>query len=416
MSYLVAKPVRDASLDFYSYYIGASAIHQGKPVYSPETHESIAKAEGIENANLYVYLPPVAVLMQPALLVPPFVASLFWFGVNVGLLLVGIGLLFRQSNLRDDGMKVVLLLLPVLFTPVLMTFYLGQVNILMFVLITLAYQTFVGRRPYASGILLALSTWIKIWPISLIAYFVWKREWKVVSGAVVGLLLIGVLTLALAGVGQTRSFFTDSLPELARGTEPGLDHLNQSIPGVFGKLFAPSSSYVRPLLQSPILAQQGSRVATLLLIVATVFLSSRPIVLKDRAQFSTEFMLVVIATMLITGRLWESNLTLLLPAYFLIAEELQREHIVPWRQVALPIASVVLIDMHRIIWTLANPDREPLPWFALILPFLGVVLVWLVFAARRLREIQSLRIAHLSHPIESAFSALPASPENAGRR
>jgi hypothetical protein len=102
-------------------------------------------------------------------------------------------------------------------------------------------------------------------------------------------------------------------------------------------------------------------------------------------------MLVVLAAMLITGRLFESNLTLLLPAYFFIAEKLDSEQTINWRQIALPIASVVLIDLHRVIWTLANPDRQVLPWFLLIFPFLGVMLVWSIFAGKRLQEIKTLK-------------------------
>lgn len=387
--FLTAKQVRDASMDFLSYYVGASAIQQGKPIYTLETHDSVSASIGIRQVGRYLYPPTFAILIQPFLLLSPYAASLFWFFVNVVLLLIGVSFLLRQGSLQDHRLRVALLLLPVLFTPVLMTLYLGQVNMLIFMLIVLVWLTFVDGRRYSSGVVLALATWIKIWPIILIAYFVWKREWRVVSGALVGLLLIGAVTLALAGNGQTISFFTDKLPEISRGTEPGIDHLNQSIPGVFAKMFAPSSSYVHPLIQSPTLAQQGGRIAALLLIVATVFLSSRPILLRDQEQFSTEFMLVVIAAMLITGRLFESNLTLLLPAYFLLAENLNREQIINWRQIALPIASIILIDIHRVIWTLANPDKQALPWFLLIFPFLGVMLVWLIFAVKRLREIKT---------------------------
>jgi hypothetical protein len=396
MFYLIAKPVRDPSLDFSVYYIAASAISEGKPVYSFETHESVATAMGIKMAALYPYPPTLALLIQPFLMVSPYVASLLWFGVNVGLLLIGVGLLIKLGDLQDHRMRIALLLLPVSFTPVLMGLYLGQVNFLILVLIVLAYQAFVGRRQYTSGVLLALSTWIKLWPITLIAYFVWKREWRVVSGAVIGLLIIGVLTLAFAGVGQTTSFFTDRLPELLLETYPDLDHLNQSIPGVFAKMFAPSSNYVQPLIHSPMLAQLGSRITTLLLMVATVILCSWPIALKDREQFSTEFMLVVITNMLIVGRTWDTSLVLLLPAYFFIAEELLRKHITSWGQIALPIASIILIDIQRVLWTLGNPDRHALPWFLLIFPFLGLMLMWLIFAAKRLREIKTLRASSLS--------------------
>ena len=387
--YLVAKPVRDASRDYLSYYIGAASLHYEEP-YALETFQSVASASGIKFAGLYLYPPTFAILLQPALLVSPYAGSLLWFGINLGLLLIGIGILLRQINLSDHRIRAALWLLPMWFTPVLMTFYLGQVNILIFLLIVLVWLTFLNERPYTAGALLALAAWIKLWPIVLVAYFVWKREWKVVAAAIIGALLIGGLTFALAGVGQTTSFFTDRLPEISQGTEPGIDHLNQSIPGFFAKMFSPSSQYVHPLIYSPTLAKQGTRIAVLLIVVATIILCSRPILLKDRDQFSTEFMLVVIATMLITGRLFESNLTLLLPAYFLIAEKLRQEQMFNWRQIALPVASVILIDIHRVIWTLANPDKQALPWFLLIFPFLGVMLVWLIFAVKRLREMKTL--------------------------
>ena len=396
--YLTVQQVRDASMDFLSYYVGASAIQQGKPLYTLETHDVVSASIGIRMVGRYLYPPTFAILIQPFLVLSPYAASLLWFFVNVSLLLAGVGILLSQSNLRDYRIRIALLLLPVLFTPVLMTLYLGQVNILIFTLIVLVWLSFVHGRRYTSGVMLALAAWIKIWPIILIAYFVWKREWKVVSGALIGLLLIGVLTFALAGDGQTISFFTDKLPEISRGTEPGMDHLNQSIPGVFAKLFAPRSNYVHPLIQSPMLAQQGSRVATLLLIGATVLLSSRPIVLKYREQFSIEFMLVVIAAMLITGRLFESNLTLLLPAYFFIAEKLHRERTATWGQIALLVVSIMLIDLHRVIWTLANPDKQALSWFLLIFPFLGVILIWFILAEMLLRESKTLEVSLLSEP------------------
>jgi hypothetical protein len=130
----------------------------------------------------------------------------------------------------------------------------------------------------------------------------------------------------------------------------------------------------------------------------TILLSSRPIALKTQAQFSIEFMLVVIATMLITGRLFESNLTLVLPAYFFAAEKMHWERGTTWKQYALPILSVMLIDLHRLIWTVANPDKQALPWFLLIFPFLGVILMWTVLAEMRLREIKTVEVGMLREP------------------
>ena len=405
MFYLVAKPVRDPSLDFFVYYFGASAIREEKPLYSPETYEGIYEETGIMVAGQYPYPPTLLLFIQPFLFVSPYVGSLLWFSINVGLLLSGVALLFKGSNLQNHRMRVALGLLPLFFIPILMALYLGSVNFLMLVLIVLAYQGFVGRRHYSSGLLLAVATWIKLWPLILIAYFGWKREWKVLLGAVIGLVLVGALTLALAGVDQTTSFFNDRLAELATGTFPGLDHHNQSISGIFAKMFDPSSEYVRPLIHNPTVAQQGSRIATWLLIVTTVLLCSWPINLKDRKQFSTEFTLVIIATLLIAGwGTWEASLTLLLPAYFFIAEEIQQEQMTSWKLIAVSIASIILINIHRVLWTVGNPDKQSLPWFLLIFPFLGLILVWLVFVRRRVQEIKTRPVDSLSAFYWTAYS------------
>jgi len=392
--YLVAKSVgRGASVDFFAYYLGTLRVHRGKPLYSVEVHEAVAASVGIMDAPVYAYPPTLAVLIQPLLLMPPDVAALVWFGVNTVLLLlvVGVGLLFKQS-IRDYRMRVVLLLLPMLFVPVLRNLYVGQLNILMLVLIVLAYRAFVRQHPYVCGALLAFVTWLKLWPLALLGYFFWKREWKVVLGGMVGLILVGLLTLALGGIEPTADFFTQRLPEITRSPEPGLVHLNSSLPGLFAKMFT-SSPYFYPLIENPPLAHLGSQIANLLLVTATVVLCSWPVRLRDREQLSTEFMLVLVAALLITYYLWEASLTLLLPAYYLIAERAGRENTVAWRQIIPLVASIVLINMHRVIWMSARvlADGQAIPWFLLVFPFFGTMLIWLVLALRRLREIRTLK-------------------------
>lgn len=388
--YLVANSVgRGASIDFFAYYIGALAVRQGRPLYSVEAHEAIAASVGIADADLSVYPPTLAVLMQPFSLISPNVGALIWFCVNTVLLLIGLALLLGQSNPRDYRLRVLLLLLPVLFIPVIRTLYIGQLNILMFVLTILVYLAFVRKRPCVCGAVLALATWLKVWPIVLIGYFFWKREWQVVLSAVVGSILVGLLVLTLGGVTQTTNFFLQMLPELIRAPQPGLEHLNQSILGFFFKMFTSSNQYFYPLIESPTLAQRGSQIANLLLVIATVVLCSRPIRLQDQEQFGTEFTLVIVAALLITQRLWESTLTLLLPVYFLIAERMERENNMTWRQIVPLTASIVLINMNRVIRMLAN--GQTLPGFLLIFPFLGTMLMWLVLAVRRLREIKTLK-------------------------
>lgn len=391
--YLVTKSVgRGASVDFLGNYIAALALRQEKPLYSVETHETIAASVGIMDAPMYGYPPIVALLLQPLLSISPDAAALVWFGVNTVLLVIGIGLLIKQSNLWDYRMRVALLLLPMLFIPVLMNLYVGQLNILMLVLIVLAYLAFVRKHPCVCGVLLAFVTWLKIWPLALIGYFFWKREWKVVLGGVVGLILVGLLTLTIGGTKPIVDFVLLRLPDRIYSPQPSLEHLTLSIPGLFAKMFT-ASPHFYPLVENPSLAHWGSRIATLLLVTATVVLCSWPIRLRDREQLGTEFMLVLVAALLITHWLWEASVALLLPAYFLIAEWMERENNMTWRQIVPLVASIVLINMHRVIWMSANvmADGQAIPWFLLVFPFFGTMLVWLVFAVRRIREIKMLK-------------------------
>lgn len=401
--YLVAKSVgRGASVDFFAYYLGALRVHRGKPLYSVEAHEAVAASVGIMDAPVYAYPPTLAVLMQPLLLMSPDVAALVWFGVNIVLLVIGVGLLFKQSHIRDFQMRVALLLLPMLFVPVLRNLYVGQLNILMLVLVVLAYLAFLREHPYACGALLAFAAWLKLWPLALMSYFFWKREWKVVLGGMVGLILVGLLTLALGGIEPTAGFFAQRLPEIIRSPEPGLVHLNSSLPGLFAKMFT-SSPYFYPLIENPTLAHWGSQIANLLLVIVTVVLCSWPIRLRDRERLGTQFMLALVAALLMTYYLWEASLTLLLPAYFLIAERIERESNVAWRQMVPLVASVVLINIHRVIWMSARvlADGQSIPWFLLIFPFLGTMLMWLVFAVRRLREIKAFKASGSSSKLRA---------------
>ncbi len=381
-----------AAIDFYAYYIGASTLHQGKSLYSGEVHEAVAASVGVRNADLLVYPPMWSVLMQPFVWVSPNTGAVIWFGVNVVLLLALMGLLFRAFGPQDLRLRLLLSLFPALSVPVFATLYLGQLNFVMLLLVFLAYLAFVHDRPYASGALLAFAAWIKIWPLVLIAYFGWKREWKVLAGAAVAAMLVALATFVTVGPTPMANFFTEMAPTLFGAPQAGLEHLNQSIPGFFNKLFYAANPFFYPLADNPMLARWGGLVGMVLLVVVTVALCSLPARLRSQEQFDTEFMLVLIAALLVAQRLWESGLVLLFPVYFLLVARMEREKNITWVQVLPAIVSMTFVDVDRIVRTVAEAfsgEGAVLPGVLLISPFLGAMLMWLVLTARRVREIRS---------------------------
>jgi hypothetical protein len=70
--------------------------------------------------------------------------------------------------------------------------------------------TLVARRPFIAGVLLAVATWMKVWPAALIAAIVIasKGRWSVVLGGVVTSAAVVVTTVLLGGGGALFSFIT----------------------------------------------------------------------------------------------------------------------------------------------------------------------------------------------------------------
>jgi hypothetical protein len=384
--YLVARPVREPSIDLYSYYIGASTIAQERPLYDIAVHQSVAASLGIVNADIYAYPPTLGVLIRPLLAVSPVTASLLWLGVNVLFLVAALLMVLKAVPVPDGRVRTVVLLLPLFYAPVHMTLYLGQANLLILFLVLVAYWASVRRYVAVCGLALALCAWIKLWPIALIAYFGWKREWKVLLAACAGLMLIGACTILVAGMRPMNDFFAVMLPTLLAGTQRGLDHMNHSIPGFFAKVFDPSSPYVSPLLRDPELARWGARAANLLVVAISALACSFPSRVQGRRQLLTDLTIVMIASSLISARLWDSNLVVLLPAIILLAPQPGEWTRWTWIGLAIACVSFAAIDSYRVLWTVANMRKAMLPWYVLGLPTVGILGIWLLLVVGRLRN------------------------------
>lgn len=103
--YLIVKPVREPSIDFFSYYIAGYSLKGNMSIYSLADHDKVANIIGIKNADLYIYPPFFAILIQSLISRNPFEASLIWFGINVILLIICVALLLRLSQSPSYGIK-----------------------------------------------------------------------------------------------------------------------------------------------------------------------------------------------------------------------------------------------------------------------------------------------------------------------
>ena len=91
-------------------------------------------------------------------------------------------------------------ILTVNFQPFLETLALHKVEGIEFFLICLAVYLFRKKRDSLAGTAVALATHMKYLPGILLVHFLWKRAWKVLLGAGITMLIIGVLSCAAFGI------------------------------------------------------------------------------------------------------------------------------------------------------------------------------------------------------------------------
>lgn len=228
--------------DFQTYWRGAwSVVQYGDPYFL---------IHGRQQPNMYIYPPLFAYLMLPLGFVSLRAGQLIWFGVNVTMLAGLIAMCIRASHSvlarRYWG---VLALLVAVAPPTRLSLQLGQVSILM-ALVMLGSFLLARRRAHLSGLLLALSCLIKVFPATLALYFLLRRRmallWAVISG-----IAIGGISLLVHGFAP----YANYLAKVVFGRDyPYFGEHNVSLFGFWGRLLTPND-YGVALANAPLLAR-----------------------------------------------------------------------------------------------------------------------------------------------------------------
>lgn len=188
--------------------LGWSTIYRG--VFSPNhrTDFTVYTAAGqaiLDGTNIYdahnvrgwyyMYLPIFAIVMVPFAKAGALPACVIWYLLSAAALVHGVELsirLIRRAfpNLRIDDLWIrtfaVLLLLP----PVLSGVARGQASVLIMYLMILGVWFYFEKRPWASGLALACSIVLKIFPALIVLYFLIQRRFRFVFATAAWLLLL----------------------------------------------------------------------------------------------------------------------------------------------------------------------------------------------------------------------------------
>ncbi len=276
LAWFLSQQSSFAMADFRVYYDAALLLRNGQPLY-----------QGIQGM-VYLYPPLLAQLLM---LLVAFLSLeqvwAVWFAFNVLLLVGMVALLSRETRQARW-----LWIMTPLFLPITEALANGQVTVILLTLMAGAWLAVKRERGVLAGILLALAAWLKVYPALLIIYFIWKRDWQVVRGALIGGIAFGLLQVAISGP-QTMIEMSNVLFSL---TNSGQDHLipfNASILGFTSQLFQAHPNVTVLLVSQPLYLL--SRLALTLGVIGGLLFLTAP---HARNDFDLEYTLALLTALL----------------------------------------------------------------------------------------------------------------------
>jgi hypothetical protein len=337
---------RDKPLDFYVYYLAAGTFLREQNAYeiSDLAWDNLAAEMGVTNyTRPYRYPPLTAGLVAPLTFLPPRVAAALWLAL--GAVAAAAGAWWLALALETPYRWALALGELLLFVPPLTTLHAGQVNLFLLASLMLALWAFARRKSVWLGIWLGVGTSLKIIPLALVGYLLWRRQWRAFLVAV--LVIVTLLLVAVPLIGW------DGLVSYGQKAvllgEPGLlfpQPANQTFNGFFARLLV-EHSQGWSLADNPGLAYRLSLACGLVLIVATVVVCWPTG--SVRHFFSLEFALIVTALQLVTPFAWYHQLALLLIPFVVLTREALHAQGLRWMLVLLAVG-YALIDLHGLVW------------------------------------------------------------------
>ncbi len=201
----ILESVNNINIDFDIYCRWSKHIQSGYPY--------LLNQQSPQHPCFY-YPPFWGIVIAPFTWISYQTARLIWFGFNILCLLVFVSLLWKwdqtenpQHNFQHRFVIIILLLN---FTPLYESLRHGQANILILLLLTAVLWFYKEKKYTYAGILLGLAAMIKILPLILLAYWLWKKQWKLAGTALVTVFVLGFITLPLTGFASYTKFFQDN--------------------------------------------------------------------------------------------------------------------------------------------------------------------------------------------------------------
>lgn len=299
--------------DFLVYQAAAQDLLAGRPIYDLTIGST-------GSCNLYYYPPPFVALALPFAFLSQTAGTLAWIAFLVACY-VGACLVMPVS--RET--KLAIFLLGAVSWPFIFGVRIGQVGPILLVLFAIAWRRL--DRPVLSGTAIGLGILVKLQPAVLLGWFVVRRMWSGLAGAVVTVIGVSLVT-ALLGLGGWGDMFS-----VLRNLESAVDQpANLSIGAM---------AYQHGVTLSS---------ANVLQAIGTFLLLALVVVWGLRGSAEAGFLVAVLASQVVYPIVWTHySLVALLPVAWLLDRRQWWAALIPLSQ-AWVLVPFTPIEIYAIGW------------------------------------------------------------------
>jgi hypothetical protein len=356
--------------DFSSYYVWAVALHRHINPYTADLNP-LARELGVlikEGARAN-YPPTFIMFWEPLAFLGPATAYWLWIALSLILLAGTLMLLLGRRSGLPSTIAFELAALAILYEPLKIHFQFAQAQILILFLIVVAMARLEREKDKSAGIILALATLLKVYPITFGAYLILTRRWMAAAFMTLGVLVGYAITLAILGtpgVGFFSRVGTNLQAKIGARLLPTV-----SLGGTLERMFL----YADPNGFHDSARQVLTTGACILVLALTVLatLSSA----TDPRRSKQAFGLWVTATILLTPGAWIHYMVLLLAPLALLAEAVLNGE----ASKAAVLCAVASYILTQVCWAVLGSSPQLPPWLENTLTESAPVSVMLLFVA-----------------------------------
>jgi hypothetical protein len=280
----IVPALSEIDADFPGYFISAKILVDGRDtqrLYDDAWFREQIRRYGLESAKnpgkFAPFPPPTALLLVPLARFEPLTALRIVTAVSVLCLICSIFLLARILAWSPVDSALFILSSGL---AIISGVRFGQPYILISTFCILGYYLYLERKPWLAGICLGLFVPIKYFPVIILAYFAFRKEWKVLMGGTIAIAGVGLVSIAVLGWKVHEIFILSIFGNHLMGRLSLQDQtvpftaVYQSFDTLFDRLFVfDAAQNPHPLLAAPVLRTLGLitvKVSILLVAAATL--------------------------------------------------------------------------------------------------------------------------------------------------